>query len=174
MQAEAFPFPDWRNADAYSALLEADRSLIAWEWLRRDDRYRAAAFGGSDAGTGAPEGFGLARHQVGPVPHPDAIAEDHEGESKSGTDLKVDGRRHVAWIGRIGVTQDEDVTPVSDERSLSIEVPELRLVRVPGDGPDTRSVRHEGTAADTVHGAEHHRSQHPVFAAGKVSGFELI
>lgn len=34
---------DWRDADAYAPLLAADRSLIAWEWLRRDAGYRAAA-----------------------------------------------------------------------------------------------------------------------------------
>jgi hypothetical protein len=35
--------PDWRDAGAYQSLFEADRSLIAWEWLRRDPIYRAAA-----------------------------------------------------------------------------------------------------------------------------------
>ena len=35
--------PDWRDAAAYEPLLEADRSLIAWEWLRRDRGYREAA-----------------------------------------------------------------------------------------------------------------------------------
>lgn len=36
-------YPDWRDAAAYQSLFEADRSLIAWEWLRRDPLYRAAA-----------------------------------------------------------------------------------------------------------------------------------
>ncbi len=35
-------YPDWRDAGAYSPLLEADRSLIAWEWLRRDPSYQLA------------------------------------------------------------------------------------------------------------------------------------
>src|SRR5687767_14146164 len=35
--------PDWRDASAYEALLHADRACFAWEWLRRDPRYRAAA-----------------------------------------------------------------------------------------------------------------------------------
>lgn len=35
--------PDWRDAAAYAPLLDADRSLLAWEWLRRDPSYRAAA-----------------------------------------------------------------------------------------------------------------------------------
>lgn len=43
MRAESASGPDWRNAAAYAPLLEADRSLFAWEWLRRDMRYRVAA-----------------------------------------------------------------------------------------------------------------------------------
>lgn len=35
--------PDWRDAAAYEPLLAADHSLFAWEWLRRDRNYRAAA-----------------------------------------------------------------------------------------------------------------------------------
>jgi hypothetical protein len=35
-------YPDWRDGAAYAPLLEADRSLIAWEWLRRDESYRSA------------------------------------------------------------------------------------------------------------------------------------
>ena len=35
--------PDWRNGDAYAALVRAEAAAIAWEWLRRDPRYRAAA-----------------------------------------------------------------------------------------------------------------------------------
>jgi hypothetical protein len=33
---------DWRDAAAYASLLEADRSIFAWEWLRRDPGYREA------------------------------------------------------------------------------------------------------------------------------------
>jgi hypothetical protein len=35
--------PDWRDAAAYRPLLDADRSFFAWEWLRRNPHYRAAA-----------------------------------------------------------------------------------------------------------------------------------
>lgn len=35
--------PDWRDAAAYAPLLHADRSFLAWEWLRRNPGYRAAA-----------------------------------------------------------------------------------------------------------------------------------
>lgn len=34
---------NWRDASSYAPLLGADRTIFAWEWLRRDERYRAAA-----------------------------------------------------------------------------------------------------------------------------------
>ena len=43
MQAETANLPDWRDEAAYALLLDADRSLFAWEWLRRDAHYRVAA-----------------------------------------------------------------------------------------------------------------------------------
>jgi hypothetical protein len=43
MWGEAGESPDWRDAAAYAPLLDADRSLFAGEWLRRDAGYRAAA-----------------------------------------------------------------------------------------------------------------------------------
>lgn len=42
MQAETVSRTDWRDSAAYAPLLDADRSLLAWEWLRRDPLYRAA------------------------------------------------------------------------------------------------------------------------------------
>lgn len=35
--------PDWRDTDAYAWLRTADNSAFAWEWLRRNPRYRLAA-----------------------------------------------------------------------------------------------------------------------------------
>jgi hypothetical protein len=35
--------PDWRDAGAYDPLLNAERSIFAWEWLRRNRDYRLAA-----------------------------------------------------------------------------------------------------------------------------------
>lgn len=35
------------DAAAYAVLAHADRSILAWEWLRRDPAYRTAAFAGS-------------------------------------------------------------------------------------------------------------------------------
>lgn len=58
--------PNWRDAAAYLPLLHADRSFFAWEWLRRDRSYRAAADralagGGGDPGAPGetPEWWGL-------------------------------------------------------------------------------------------------------------------
>jgi hypothetical protein len=65
VQAENVNGPDWRDAAAYAPLIDADRSLFAWEWLRRDPAYRAAAVRGrpthsSIEGTvPGPESFGL-------------------------------------------------------------------------------------------------------------------
>ncbi|HEY0630114.1 MAG TPA: DUF2285 domain-containing protein [Sphingomicrobium sp.] len=62
--------PDWRDAAGYAPLLHADRSLIAWEWLRRDPAYREAADraarSGDDMahGSGGPPGrWGLCRFE---------------------------------------------------------------------------------------------------------------
>jgi hypothetical protein len=35
--------PDWKDARAYAYLLQAERPIFAWEWLRRQADYRAAA-----------------------------------------------------------------------------------------------------------------------------------
>ena len=43
MEAEKRTWPDWRQAGDYAPLGGAERSLIAWEWLRRDPSYIAAA-----------------------------------------------------------------------------------------------------------------------------------
>lgn len=67
--------PDWRDAQAYAPLLGAERSLHAWEWLRRDPVYRAAAraaaLGAGDARRGGAERWGLHRfeHPERAVPH---------------------------------------------------------------------------------------------------------
>lgn len=59
--------PNWRDPEAYACLLDADRCLFAWEWLRRDPAYRAAAAirasVGSSAGALAAERFGLVRFE---------------------------------------------------------------------------------------------------------------
>ena len=50
--------PDWRDAAAYEPLLAADRSLFAWEWLRRDLGYQTAAERALAGGSRDPVGPG--------------------------------------------------------------------------------------------------------------------
>ena len=76
MQSESAYGPDWRDAAAYAPLLEAGRSLFAWEWLRRDPGYRAAADRALSAqriaeAPSGPERFGLVAFEppVLTVPH---------------------------------------------------------------------------------------------------------
>lgn len=67
---------DWRDSGAYAPLLDADRSLFAWEWLRRDPSYRLAAGAALVRGSRAPDdaaaGFGLARFEPPELAIPDA------------------------------------------------------------------------------------------------------
>lgn len=78
MQALRAPWPDWRDAAAYAPLLDADRSLLAWEWLRRTAGYRAAAgraLGASSEGAdaaGAAARFGLVAFEPAWLSVPDA------------------------------------------------------------------------------------------------------
>ncbi len=46
------PGADWKEAGAYAPLLDADRPIFAWEWLRRDPGYRVAAANGAEDGAG--------------------------------------------------------------------------------------------------------------------------
>jgi hypothetical protein len=71
--------PDWRDATAYEPLLGADRSLLAWEWLRRDPAYRTAAeraLSGSGCDPSepgqAPERWGLHAFEAPGVTAPEA------------------------------------------------------------------------------------------------------
>jgi hypothetical protein len=57
VRTEAADRIDWRDPGAYAPLLEADRSILAWEWLRRDPAYRGAA-GRAREGAGARDGPG--------------------------------------------------------------------------------------------------------------------
>lgn len=66
---------DWRDAEAYAPLLEADRSIFAWEWLRRDCNYRAAAIAERPSAAGsspAPERWGLHAFEDPRLAAPDA------------------------------------------------------------------------------------------------------
>jgi hypothetical protein len=77
VRTEAASIPDWRDPERYAALLDADRALLAWEWLRRDPAYRSAAdaFEAEElpgAVTAGPEAFGLAAFEAADCAVPDA------------------------------------------------------------------------------------------------------
>lgn len=77
MQAERTFSPDWRDPAAYAVLVDADRSLFAWEWLRRNKSYRAAADTALSGGEGAaasarPEQFGLVAFEAADLAVPRA------------------------------------------------------------------------------------------------------
>jgi hypothetical protein len=59
--------PDWRDPAAYASLLGAERSLFAWEWLRRDPLYVEAATralsGADHEAASAAAAFGLVRFE---------------------------------------------------------------------------------------------------------------
>jgi hypothetical protein len=38
-QGKDLQLPDWKDAQAYAPLFQAERAAFAWEWLRRDQRY---------------------------------------------------------------------------------------------------------------------------------------
>jgi hypothetical protein len=63
----AEPAADWRDEALYAPLLGADRSIFAWEWLRRDHFYREAAVcalrGVQRPDDARPERWGLVRFE---------------------------------------------------------------------------------------------------------------
>lgn len=65
---------DWRDAQAYAPLIDADRSIFAWEWLRRDPDYRAAAArdGRDGRGVMSADHWGLHRFEDPSRAAPDA------------------------------------------------------------------------------------------------------
>jgi hypothetical protein len=67
------PFlPDWRDAAAYAPLQAADRGVLAWEWLRRVDGYRAAAHAAARHDPRAAGDWGLVRFESPDVAAPKA------------------------------------------------------------------------------------------------------
>ena len=57
MQSNRGQTPDWRNAEAYAPLLQVERSGFAWEWLRRNERYREDALRVLDRKSSMEAGF---------------------------------------------------------------------------------------------------------------------
>ncbi|HEV2593639.1 MAG TPA: DUF2285 domain-containing protein [Sphingomicrobium sp.] len=105
---------DWRDPKRYACLLDADRSLFAWEWLRRNSAYRAAArnarHGIGAFGDCAAERFGLVRFEdaEASVPrarplwrsdiNPQVLVADFSRESREETGFELDRFRHLAHL----------------------------------------------------------------------------
>ncbi|QAY78100.1 DNA -binding domain-containing protein [Sphingosinicella sp. BN140058] len=51
--------PDWRDPHSYNFLMRCERVAFAWEWLRRDVRFRDAALFGGGAPPAAASEWGL-------------------------------------------------------------------------------------------------------------------
>ena len=130
--------PDWRDAAAYAPLLHADRSFIAWEWLRRTPAYRAAAERARDASVGrhvggpgdAPEHWGLhdfvPPHLATPVARPiwSADAYPHVLRVETGPargDEDFDLERVAAMTSLVGAADGREHLLISDG---------LRVIRV--------------------------------------------
>lgn len=52
---------DWQDSSTYLPLLQMDRSLLMWEWLRRDLDYREFYVGRSRDSSRLPSGINLVR-----------------------------------------------------------------------------------------------------------------
>lgn len=59
MADEAVQAPEWKRAEHYAALLRADRSMLAWEWLRRNRAYQEAAHSARLGSSEPAEAWGL-------------------------------------------------------------------------------------------------------------------
>lgn len=105
---------NWRDPEAYACLLEADRSLFAWEWLRRNPAYRAAAMNARNSGSPISkppaERFGLVRFEDvdAAVPrarplwrsdiNPQVLVADLSGEGRAEDVFALDRFRHLAHL----------------------------------------------------------------------------
>ena len=102
---------DWRDGAAYTPLLEADRSILAWEWLRRDPGYRAAtrrpdgeAAGPQDWGLEAFESPDLAAPLARPLwsrhAHPWVLSAHAEAACSPADAFDLEPLAHLARIVR--------------------------------------------------------------------------
>lgn len=143
MEAARAVWPDWRDAAAYAPLLEADRSLFAWEWLRRDPAYRNAAGRASSKAGRAPgaAGFGLVDFEEPQLAVPHArplwrstvhpfVLTVEPGRADAAADmLELD---RLGAITRVIATDDSDHLLLSDGlRSIRLDGPK----RIFSDGP---------------------------------------
>lgn len=159
MQAERAVQFDWRDGAAYAPLVGADRSLFAWEWLRRDPDYRVAAdrafsvCGGQRREDTAAAAFGLVGFEVPDlgVPHARPLWRSEVFPRVLAVERGVGGQaRDMFSLGR----WSNIATLLAGERAehllLSDGLSTLRLDGPPGlfsRGPACLRYRIEGLAA---------------------------
>ncbi len=141
--------PDWRDAEDYAPLLAADRTLIAWEWLRRDPGYRAAAR--SDSCEEACR-FGLAAFEPPDLPVPDARPIWRSDSCRSvlladvaadlGPGERFDPRRLGDLVRTLASGHATQVLLSDGLRCIRLDVMQARLA-----GPVTLSYRLQGLAS---------------------------
>jgi hypothetical protein len=112
--------PDWRDAAAYAPLLDADHSILAWEWLRRDRSYADAALDSIEAG----------RARDGRTPGPGrwglhAFEHPHVGAPQARPIWRAE--RHPAVLLTLAVGP----APPEDALDLDRLAPLTRLLRTP-------------------------------------------
>lgn len=128
MQAETANLPDWHDEAAYAPLLDADRSLFAWEWLRRDAHYRAAAeealsSGARDSDNAGAGRFGLVAFEAPQLGVPDArpiwgsdihpfVLTAERGNAEAAVDSVEWGRLHT--ITHLSATEEAEHLLLSD------------------------------------------------------------
>ena len=138
MQAETANLPHWRDEAAYAPLLDADRFFFAWEWLRRDPQYLAAAeealsSGPRDSDNAGARRFGLVAFEAPQLGVPDArpiwrsdihpfVVMAEPGKTDAAVDALAWGR--FSTITRVIAIEDAEHLLLSDG---------LRAIRL--DGP---------------------------------------
>lgn len=139
MQAKSASRLDWRDAAAYAPLLDADRSLFAWEWLRRDPDYCAAAEdalsrGLSGAANAGAERFGLVVFEAPQLGVPQARPFWRSDVHSLVLTVDVDGTA-VSCADEIDVEQMRDLARiiVGDGAERLLLSDGLRAIRL--DGP---------------------------------------
>ena len=130
--------PDWRDSSAYEPLLEADRSLFAWEWLRRSPAYRTAARPGLEVRYGldpalpgpSPERFGLHRFEppgsAVPEARPIWCARRHPLVLSARAEPSPPGRDSF-WLARVGHYATLAAVPGGERLLLSNGYRTIRL-----------------------------------------------
>lgn len=120
--------PDWCEGEHYASLLRADPAAIAWEWLRRDSRYRIAASDAPHLGRGS----GPAVRPADPAAAPWGL-HAFEHPSLPATMARPVWRR--GWHSRVLVASAQGRGPPEDRFDLARFAAIATLVR-DADGPE--------------------------------------